>query len=410
MGIDMAWAASGIVSATADDPDDADSVYSADDTITIVFPAATNASASGSMTEAEILANFTVANPPGLDWQNGLLSGSWDGTSTILTIFVNTTTGVTTEPVVGTTDFNYNPAGGNLHYANATEFTGTIRTLQGDFGLFVAVNQGDDGGGSGCSADCVFPTLGVDDFGKRFVENGFTYNGKPVDVQRFYTPFPLLPVKVGDENLAEFKIYENLGPSNVKHFELAFGLARGQVMSESHAMIKWDWTMLGSKVDVLDPNNVLRDVRVETSEGKCREDSPNNDCLIVKVHHTFRGVPDFNIIGTQVWDERFNSMKNYYNHGVDVEGIPEDAQVMIRKDIDGNYKTYAVIDGNVIIDENGNPLEKSEVNRINSEEVHESTQYKITSHGYDRNHPVFNTYKEGQKLLAEYILESILNP
>ncbi len=80
------------------------------------------------------------------------------------------------------------------------------------------------GGGSGCAVDCEEPTLGVDSTGKRLVTNGFTYNGKSVDVETFFTPYPLITADVGKQNKAEFKIYENQGPENIRHFSFAFGL------------------------------------------------------------------------------------------------------------------------------------------------------------------------------------------
>ena len=81
-----AFGASGIVSTVANDPDDGDTVYSVGDTVTITFPAATNATGGGTMTNAEIIANFTWTTA---DVDSDTLTGTWDGTSTILTILVN---------------------------------------------------------------------------------------------------------------------------------------------------------------------------------------------------------------------------------------------------------------------------------------------------------------------------------
>jgi len=58
--------------------------------------------------------------------------------------------------------------------------------------------------GSGCSGDCQAPTLGVNSEYNRMVTDGFTYNGKPTDVERFYTPYPLITVNVGQQNKAVF--------------------------------------------------------------------------------------------------------------------------------------------------------------------------------------------------------------
>jgi hypothetical protein len=162
--------------------------------------------------------------------------------------------------------------------------------------------------------------LGVDSRGKRLVSNGFTYNGNSVDVERFFTPYPLIKVNIGEENRADFKIYENMGPEKIKHFSFGFGLGKDQVISQSKAMIELDIDFNGKEiVTVTDPENVLEDVRVETSHVSCDGDKRVN-CLGVTIYHTFRAPLEFDIIATDVWDTKRFSWQNYYNHGIDVVG------------------------------------------------------------------------------------------
>lgn len=314
-----AFAASGISSAVADDPDDLDTAYSVNDTITITFPAATNATASSIMTNAGFRANFTV-NTSTIDTAD-TITGLWNTARTILTLTINTVTGAD-PPIVGTDTFQYDVANGNLFYAGnataggaGTEFTGTAVTLTGDFGLFVAaVVTG------GCNGDCEEPTLGLNDDGRRLVDSGFTYNGKSIDVERFFTPYPLVTVQTGIENTAEFKIYDNGGSDNVRHFELAFGLAKGEYIGTSNAVINWDKSFDGTEtVTIDDPENVLENVTVTTSEGSC-SDGQTQKCLVIQVVHTFRAPLDFNILGTNVWDTKRNAWQNYYNHGIEIMG------------------------------------------------------------------------------------------
>jgi len=175
-------------------------------------------------------------------------------------------------------------------------------------------------GGGSCGVDCIGPTLGVNSDGKRLVDDGFSYNGKSVDVEYYYTPYPLVTVNVGEQNVAEFKIYENLGPDNIRHFELAFGLASGESIGMSKAVINWDKSFDGIETITLDdPENVLETIIVNTFEGPCSDESQIK-CLIVKVGHTFRSPLDFNILGTNVWDVKRNAWQNYYNHGIEVVG------------------------------------------------------------------------------------------
>ena len=152
--IQDAFAASGISSAVADDPDDADAVYSTGDTIVITFPAQVNATfASGTMTNAEFRANFTVSNSD-IDTAD-TVSGVWNAAATALTITIDTIAGGT-PPVINTDTVAYDTINGNIGYnANNTHFIGTTVTLTGDFGLFVA----DTTSNSNDCYDCIPPKL-----------------------------------------------------------------------------------------------------------------------------------------------------------------------------------------------------------------------------------------------------------
>ena len=95
-------------------------------------------------------------------------------------------------------------------------------------------------GGGGCDSDCQSPTLGIDKKLNRIVENGFTYNGNPVNAELYFTPYPLIKTTTGIYNTAKLKIYDNGGPDNIRHVELAFGLAKGKTINERQASIFWD--------------------------------------------------------------------------------------------------------------------------------------------------------------------------
>ena len=178
--------------------------------------------------------------------------------------------------------------------------------------------RGSSGGGSGCS-DCEEPTLGVLSSGQRVVEEGFTYNGYSVDVERFFTPYPLITAQTGKQNTAVFKIYENRGPNNIAHFDFAFGLGKDQIISDSKAMIEVDFARDGTQaVNIVDPENALDNVSVTTDVVACSEGP--TQCLEITIKHTFRESLDFDIVGTNVWDHSRQSWQNYYNHGIEVVG------------------------------------------------------------------------------------------
>jgi len=258
--------------------------------------------------------------------------------------------------------------------------------------------------GSGCDGDCQAPTLGIDSKYNRIVTNGFTYNGKPTDVERFYTPYPLITVDVGKQNKAVFKIYENQGPQNVRHFSFAFGLGDDQVISQSKAMIELDIDFEGTEtVTITDPENALDNVRVKTSTGDCNDHS-STECLIVTIDHQFRTQLDFNMVGTDVWDTRLNSWQNYYNDGIEVVGESLNPPKQYTGIHDGHLITITEIGKNTAIDQQGNTWTFDKVwekDYIPNTKIDDG----ISSQVYDRNHVAFSSYKYGQELLAKQILD-----
>lgn len=256
-----------------------------------------------------------------------------------------------------------------------------------------------------CKGDCDPPTLGVDKNGVRLVENGFTYNGKPIDVESYFTPYPLITVQVGVQNKAVFKIYEGGGPDDVRHFELAFGLANGARIDTTNAAIVWDRNFAGIEtVTLIDPENTLENVRVETSEGKCRESSTKNDCLIVTVYHTFRAPLDFNMVGSYVWDERRHGWQNYYNEGIAVEGESLNPPKQYQGTHKGHLITITETGKNKATDEQGNTW-TFDGTWIKDFIYKGKIDDPISSQGYDRNHVRFSTYKQGQELVAISLFE-----
>ena len=277
---------------------------------------------------------------------------------------------------------------------------GDTGTRGNDSGSFVAVIS------SGCNGDCEEPTLGVDNGGKRIVDNGFSYNGKSVDVQRYVTPYPLVTVNTGKQNVAEFKIYDNMGPDSISHFELAFGLASGESIGMSKAVINWDKTFDGIEtVTLYDPENVLDKIKVTTSEGSCSEEL-HKKCLIVKVKHTFRAPLDFDILATNVWDANRNAWQNYNNHGIEVVGDSLNPP----KEYDGINKgqIYHLTETSktTAIDEFGNSWSLKygvwAMDYIPNKKID-----GLAMNGYTRDNSKFDMYKYGQYLLAENKLVEI---
>jgi len=262
-------------------------------------------------------------------------------------------------------------------------------------------------GGGGCDADCQSPTLGIDKKLNRIVENGFTYNGNPVNAELYFTSYPLIKTTTGIYNTAKLKIYDNGGPDNIRHVELAFGLAKGKTINERQASIFWDKHFDGTEfVTVKSPNNAIDSVKIESKIESCRTDS-QDQCLVLIIHHRFRTPLDFDIVGTNVWDERRNAWQNYFNHGIHVKGKSFNSPEQHFGIHNGNLIKITQLDKKTAIDDEGNIwiYDKSwKINFAPKGKVDDG----VTSLGFDRNNARFNTYKMGQELLAQHVLDSMI--
>lgn len=268
------------------------------------------------------------------------------------------------------------------------------------------------GGGSGCRSDCTPPTLGLTQSGKRVVDVGFSYNGNATDVQLYYTPYPLITVEVGEPNIAELKIYEDSGIDFIRHVDLAFGIGEDEVISQSKAVISYDISFDGTATtDVFDPENALENVTVTSSPVACNANVTKSNCLLVSFNHTFRAPLEFNMVGTNVWDEKRNSWQNYYNHGIEIVGEslnpPKTIQVLDRQ---GYRQTVTLIDKNHGIDSEGNKWNRYGNGWLVEYKPPTRPEDPITMHGIDRNHSQFLEYlKEQERLAYEILYQKVLN-
>jgi len=271
-------------------------------------------------------------------------------------------------------------------------------------------------GGGGCSGDCNPPTLGLSKNMNRIVSDGFSYNQNPIDVEFFYTPYPLITVNVGQVNEASLKIYDDGGAENIKHVGLAFGLSSGQSFSQSKATINLDRTNDGKETtSVYDPVHVFDNVQISTSIVPCSH-TLSAQCLEVKIQHMFREPLNFNMVGTVVTDFQKNSWQNYYNHGIEIEGDslnPAKTKLVAFGEVKmrGLYELTQVDKKKELwVDQFGNVYENKGNDRFDKIfSVTEKISYdKIKQNGCDRQCNWFGAYKLHQELLAEKTLEKIL--
>jgi hypothetical protein len=286
-------------------------------------------------------------------------------------------------------------------------------------------------GGNGCT-DCVPPTLGYDHTGRKLVDNGFTYNGKATDAELFFTPYPLINVDIGSENIAELKIYENSGQQAIAHISLGFGLATGQYMSHSNAVINYDIDFEGNGViSQTDPENAIDDdsLRVETENVQCTDSSIDEDCMLVRIYHTFRAPLDFDIVGTDVWDTNRNTWQNLFNHGIHIVGdsmnppkeydgifkghiyhLTETSKTTAIDEYDGTWTLeYGVWNKDYVPTVKNDPdvLNDDKIWAINHVLNEKSAQDLLDVFGYDRNHSKFVQVKDNQLLISKTLMKEL---
>lgn len=259
--------------------------------------------------------------------------------------------------------------------------------------------------GYGGCADCIPPTLGLDERNRRLVEGGFSYNGNTVDVELFYTEYPLVVVNVGQENTAVLKIYENSGLQNIEHVELAFGLRKDQILAESKASISLDVGSEEIKITRVDPQNVLQDVRVKTDTGRCSSQI-SGECMIITIYHTFRAPLDFNMVATNVWDVYKNSWQNYFNDGIQVAGESLNPPPIYVGIDNGRLVHIVKTNQRTAVDAEGNAWTFDKI--WTKDYVLPVKSPTVSSHGYERYNIGFQAYKQEQEVLALQTLEKIL--
>jgi len=191
-----------------------------------------------------------------------------------------------------------------------------------------AVSLNKDGNG-GC-ADCVSPTLGLNTFYKRIVDDGFSYNGNSVQVERWHTPFPLINATVGETNIVEIIVYENGGIHNMKLVQFGLGAVQiGQPLSELEVLIEvWLDTFSTNdkigieKVIIKDRDNLIETYTVFAVADvvKCADNSQDKDCIKVILEYSYREATINNILVVNARDKPGNAQNFFFNEGVQVLG------------------------------------------------------------------------------------------
>jgi len=225
--------------------------------------------------------------------------------------------------------------------------------------------------GGGCG-DCVPPTIGLNQAFQRVVDYGFSYNGNKVQVDKWYTSFPLINATIGEMNLVETKTYENNGISNMKLVQYCLGaiekgmpLEKCEVLIEVHLETNGtnDWINV-KKIKIKDKDNLIENetVTAKASVVQCMDENPSSNCVKVDLEYEYREQTFNHMMIVNVVDKRGNSQNFHFNEGVMVIGESVNEPPTITKfekhssqQADNLYNTYTRTDkfNDTWIDQNG---------------------------------------------------------
>ncbi len=276
----------------------------------------------------------------------------------------------------------------------------------------------DNNGGGSCN-NCTPPTLGLNKQGdfspeKRLVVGGFTCNGQTVDVMHYFTEFPTVTNAVGEPLRCTFKIYEDTGADNIRHFEFAVGKKVGDAMSEEQGKITWDRDHLLVSTTTYD-ENLFRNVSIfpSTNLVNCTPDASAPRCLQLNLSATPKEplVEDI-IVKTNVWDQRRNAKTNFYNDGIDFVGNTENTLPYFTV-LDGRHGSVNIYTTDFTLEDQTHAIDQYgqtwtlKGNFWQKDYVAPDRSCDVSTYiGYDRTCPEYTILKQGQILLAEQYFNS----
>lgn len=183
--------------------------------------------------------------------------------------------------------------------------------------------------GNGGCADCAHPTLGVNDRAFRQVEDGFSYNGVTVDVDRSHTEFPLINATVGHKNLITVKIYENSSPTYLERVQFGLGVPLdGSPLDDAEVILIVNFShnstagLFIEDIEIVDSQDLIENdsVAADFSIVKCMESSNNESCVKLNLEYSYREATLYNVVIVNTMDFYRNSWNHYFNDGVQVLG------------------------------------------------------------------------------------------
>ncbi|MEK0343054.1 MAG: Ig-like domain-containing protein, partial [Nitrosopumilus sp.] len=186
-------------------------------------------------------------------------------------------------------------------------------------------NVATKGSALGCGGDCTSPTIGLDKYGIRSVDGGFSYNGNTVDVLTHHTPFPLISAQIGKTNTVTVKVFDEYGTQGLRLVQFGLGLPEiGSPLDNAESIISIWFEYGGSNIEeikITDKHNLIENssVKIQTEMVDCREGSAAQ-CTEVKMKYKYREASIYNVMRVSVMDNTRNVQTTNFNEGIEVLG------------------------------------------------------------------------------------------
>lgn len=156
---------------------------------------------------------------------------------------------------------------------------------------------------SKCDGDCVAPTIGSFDDGRKIIDKGISINDQSFDVTGFTQTIPTQMIVVGQPVTVKLTVYENSGVDALRHVSFAITDYKGERDQTQKAKVAFMQNFDGTQnLDVLDFDKLLANVKYTATK---------MDSFTTMVEFTFdvtKPVEKSAII-VESWDDSRNSRK-----------------------------------------------------------------------------------------------------
>lgn len=173
------------------------------------------------------------------------------------------------------------------------------------------------------------PSIGVREDGKRVVEGGLTVQGRTVDAEFYFTPFPLVQADIGEPIDFVFKIWDDR-LDNIDTLQLQLGKGKvGESFSMEHTA-EYKRDKMTHDVTVTHDPIFTNVVMEQLADQPCVVGGV--DCTVIHVSLTpTEAIVGDVVFGVNIWDEARNANTSFFNEGLQVG---TEADVIVEDEVD----------------------------------------------------------------------------